>query len=57
MYPALYIRDGTINLPPDPIRSRYLGADTICIAICLKNLDSTSIAIRYCYVLRFFFAY
>ncbi len=26
-------RDGTIHLPPDSILSRYLGADTICIAI------------------------
>ncbi len=28
----IYIRDGTIHLPPDSILSRYLGADTICIA-------------------------
>ncbi len=28
----LFSRDGTIHLPPDSILSRYLGADTICIA-------------------------
>ncbi len=48
-------RDGMIHLPPNSILSRYLCADTICIAIFFKNLDSTSIAIRYCYVLRFLF--
>ncbi len=44
-------RDGTIHLPPDSILSRYLGADTICIAIVFfffKNFDSTSIAIQCC---------
>ncbi len=56
------IRDGTIHLPSDLILSRYLGADTICIAIkkkmfffFLKNFDSTSIAIRYCCVAIFVF--
>ncbi len=50
-------RDGTIHLPPDSILSRYLGADTICIAFFFffTNFDSTSIAIRYCYVMRFLF--
>ncbi len=32
------IRDGTIHLPSDLILSRYLGADTICIAILKKKL-------------------
>ncbi len=50
---CLPTRDGTIHLPPDSILSRYLGADTICIAICFKNYDSKSIAIRYSDVLRF----
>ncbi len=31
-------RDGTIHLPPDSILPRYLGADTICIAIFLRIL-------------------
>ncbi len=51
----MHVRDGTIHLPPDSILSRYLGADTICIAIFLKNFDSASIAIRYCNVLRILF--
>ncbi len=38
----LYTRDGTIHLPPDSILSRYLGTDTICIAI------------RYCCVVIFY---
>ncbi len=42
-----------IHLAPDSILSRFLGADTICIAIKkknFKNFDSTSIAIWYCCV-------
>ncbi len=31
---CIYIRDGTIHLPPDSILSRYLGAYTISIANC-----------------------
>ncbi len=34
----MLIRDGTIHIPPDSILSRYLGADTIRIAIYFKNL-------------------
>ncbi len=33
---AVCSRDGTIHLPPDSILSRYLGDDTICIAIFLR---------------------
>ncbi len=33
---AVSSRDGTIHLPPDSILSRYLGPDTICIAIFLR---------------------
>ncbi len=32
----LMCRDGTIHLPPDSMLSRYLGADTICIAFFLR---------------------
>ncbi len=43
--------DGTIT-----IRSRYLGADTICIAF-FHNLDSTSIVIRYCCIAIIFLVF
>ncbi len=55
VYIYIFIRDGTIHLTPDSILSRYLGADTICIAFFFKNFDSTSISIRYCYVAIFVF--
>ncbi len=57
----LTFKDGTIHLPSNSILSRYLGANTISILYCefffFKNFDSTSIAIRYCYVLRFCFSF
>ncbi len=48
------IRDGTIHLATDSILSRYLGANTICIAIYFLFLFD-SIAIQYCGVVIFFF--